>query len=628
MLIAMRKQAASWVAKILFGLLILSFAAWGIGDYLTPEANPVLAEVGEIEVRRDNVDVAERRQLEQMRQLLGARFDASSLPEGAIRAAALDQLIGQAALDMEARHLGVTAGEDAVRNAIMANPAFQTQAGNFDANRFRQALFNAGIGEDSYVNSLQKELVRQQLGEAVAIKLPPPQPLAEMMYALETQTRAIATASLPLSAVTPIVPTEAQTKEYIAANAARFAEPERRDIRVLYISVPRVAAATEISDADVSAYYETNKASFVQPEVRTLTQALFSDATAAKTFKQIAPKDPEAFTTAAEFAGALVTDLGPLQRSAIFPASVGETVYGLSTEGLTEAHESRLGWHVVLVSKIKPETTTPLADIKATIAEQLRQERANNGLIDVANAAEDALAAGGDLEAASKATGLAPIAVTGYSRSGADASGQRLHGLPSDQTFISTVFDRNAGDQSGLIELKDGSFVSLIVDKITASAPKPYEDVQADAAKAWQSEKQSEAALAQAKAIGEATDVTAFKAAATAIGLSVTELAPKTRQDLQQETELPANLIESAFAAAEKTSVQAINGDAVAIVYVQSVTKPTFDPKGEAEAAYLAQLANVYANDRVEVLGAVARTANPATINNVPEAPPAGPYLQ
>ena len=170
--------------------------------------------------------------------------------------------------------------------------------------------------------------------------------------------------------------------------------------------------------------------------------------------------------------------------------------------------------------------------------------------------------------------------------------------------------------------------MSLIVDKVTPSAPKPYKDVQADAAKAWQSEKQSEAALAQAKAIGEAADVTAFKAAATAIGLSVTEFAPKTRQILQQETELPAHLIESAFAAAEKTSVQAINGDAVAIVYVQSITKPTFDPKGEAEAAYLAQLANVYANDRVEVLGAVARAANPATINNVPEAPPAGPYLQ
>ena len=40
MLIAMRRGAAGWVAKILFGLLILSFGAWGIGDYLTPDADP------------------------------------------------------------------------------------------------------------------------------------------------------------------------------------------------------------------------------------------------------------------------------------------------------------------------------------------------------------------------------------------------------------------------------------------------------------------------------------------------------------------------------------------------------------------------------------------------------------
>jgi peptidyl-prolyl cis-trans isomerase D len=628
MLIAMRKGAAGWVAKILFFFLILSFAAWGIGDYLTPEANPVLAEVGEIEVRRDSVDAAERRQLEQMRQLLGTRFDASSLPEGAIRAAALDQLIGQAALDMEAQHLGVTAGEDAVRNAIMANPAFRTQGGTFDANRFRQALYNAGVSEDGYVIGLQKELVRQQVGEAVAIKLPPPQPLAELMYMLETQKRAIATTSLPLSAVTPPAPSEAQVKEFIEANKQLFSEPERRDTRVLYISVPNVAAATVVSDADVSNYYELNKANFVQPETRTLTQALFTDATAAKTFKQIAPKDPEAFTTAAEFAGALVTDLGALQRGAIFPASIGEAIYDLPTAGLTEAVESRLGWHVVLVSEINPEATTPLADVQAAITEQIRQERANNGLIDVANAAEDALAAGGDLDAASKATGINITTVSGYSRAGTDSAGLRLHGLPSDQTFIDTVFDRNAGDQSGLIELRDGSFVSIIVDKITPTSPKPFEDVREDATTAWQAEQQEEAALAQAKALGDAVDAAAFKAAATAIGLSVTELAPKNRQALQQETKIPANLIESAFAAAEKSSVQAINGENVDIVYVEAVERPTFDPKGEAEAAYLAQLANVYANDRVEVLGAVAREANPATINNVPEPPPGGQYLQ
>ena len=128
------------------------------------------------------------------------------------------------------------------------------------------------------------------------------------------------------------------------------------------------------------------------------------------------------------------------------------------------------------------------------------------------------------------------------------------------------------------------------------------------------------------------------RAVAEAAGIFVEELRSpsgktgymRTDQRLDPNCVLfsPSTDLNAAFAAAEKTSVQAINSDAIAIVYVQSITKPTFDPKGEAEAAYLAQLANVYANDRVEVLGAVARTANPATINNVPEAPPAGPYLQ
>lgn len=628
MLIAMRKGAAGWVAKILFGFLILSFAAWGIGDYLTPEANPVLAEVGDIEVRRDSVDAAERQQLERMRQILGNQFNAANLPEGAIRAAALDQLIGQASLDMEARTLGVAAGEDSVRNAIISNPTFRSETGAFDANRFRQMLFNAGVTEDGYVNSLRKELVRQQLGEAIAVKLPPPQPLVEMMYALETQKRAIATASLPLSSIIVAEPTEAEIKEYIAANTVRFAEPERRDIRVLNISVPRVAAATVVSDADVAAFYEANKAAFIQPETRTLTQALFSDPVAAKTFKQIAPKDADAFTTAAEFAGAAVTDLGVLQRIAIYPVAVGDAIYGLTTPGPTEAIETRLGWHIVLVSKISPEATTPLADVKDAITAQIKQDRANTGLIDVANAAEDALAAGGDLAAASKAAGLEPIVVEGYSQNGTNAAGQRDHGLPADPTFISTVFDRNTGDQSGLIELNDGSFIALIVDKIVKTAPKPFESIREEAARAWQADKRTAKAVAQAKALGEAADVTAFTAAATAAGLPVTEHGANTRQALQTDSKLPANLVERAFAAGEKSAVQVVAGDAVVIAYVQSIEKPIFDPKGEAEVEYLNQLSNVYANDRVEILDIVARTANPAELKTVPEAPPASNYLQ
>ena len=52
MITAMRKGAAGWVAKILFVVLIISFGAWGIVDYLQPDPDPVVITVGDTEVRQ------------------------------------------------------------------------------------------------------------------------------------------------------------------------------------------------------------------------------------------------------------------------------------------------------------------------------------------------------------------------------------------------------------------------------------------------------------------------------------------------------------------------------------------------------------------------------------------------
>ena len=55
MLTSLRKGAASWLAKILFALLILSFAAWGVGDYLSPDVDDAVATVGESEIGAEGV---------------------------------------------------------------------------------------------------------------------------------------------------------------------------------------------------------------------------------------------------------------------------------------------------------------------------------------------------------------------------------------------------------------------------------------------------------------------------------------------------------------------------------------------------------------------------------------------
>ena len=59
MLTTIRNKATSWVAKILFGILIVAFGAWGIGDIFTGQdlGEPVLtvgkADYTAQEFRRD-----------------------------------------------------------------------------------------------------------------------------------------------------------------------------------------------------------------------------------------------------------------------------------------------------------------------------------------------------------------------------------------------------------------------------------------------------------------------------------------------------------------------------------------------------------------------------------------------
>ncbi len=75
MLQVLRKQAGSWVAKILLGLLILSFAVWGINDIFLGERDPVVATVGGVKITSSELNREFRRELARVSPMFGGRLD-------------------------------------------------------------------------------------------------------------------------------------------------------------------------------------------------------------------------------------------------------------------------------------------------------------------------------------------------------------------------------------------------------------------------------------------------------------------------------------------------------------------------------------------------------------------------
>lgn len=613
MLIAMRRGAAGWVAKILFGLLILSFAAWGIGDYLTPEADPVIATVGDVEIRRTTLDRAERAQAERIQQMLGANFNMSQLPENAARSAALDQLVAQAAFDMEARTLGLTVGDQAIGDTIRANPQFRN-GDNFDADAFRRALFGAGMSEDAYVASLRGDLARSLLAGAIAAQIPPPLPLAEAMFVNERQKRSIAYVSMPTEGVETPDPTDSEIRAYVEANALAFAEPERRDIRAILLTNAAIAAAITVSDAEVANMYQDTQAVYATPERRSFIQALFSEEEEARAFAVAPPSNAAEFENLAETSGAVVTELTELTRTQVFPAAVAEAAFKMTEGAIGDPVQTALGWHVLLSTNVAPEAVRPLEDVADAIRQEIKTERSLNGLTDFANNVEDALAGGKTIDAAASAAGLPVTRLAAIDRTGADRNGDVDPLMPQDPRFLSELFERPTGEQSGLIELANGEYVAVIVDAVHATGPKPFEDVREAAEAGWLQEKQAELATARMIPLKDAKSLEAFKAAAGELDLEVTETGLMTREEIASTSALSPTLVTNLFAMPKSDSLEANMPKALIVAFVADVQRPAFDQNGTDEKAFIAELTSRYAADRLQRLTEVVQTAHPSDL--------------
>ena len=79
----------------------------------------------------------------------------------------LGRLVNDAALDDEAARLGLSAGDDAVRDQVMATPAFRGSDGEFDRETYTYALERIGLRPAEFEELLRRESARELVAAGV-----------------------------------------------------------------------------------------------------------------------------------------------------------------------------------------------------------------------------------------------------------------------------------------------------------------------------------------------------------------------------------------------------------------------------------------------------------------------------
>ena len=530
MLTSMRRGASGWIAKILFALLILSFGAWGIVDYLQPDPDPVVIKVGDTEIRTSIFRSQFNRSLDQLRGQVGSTVTQEFAVQMGLDKEVTDTLINQQVMTREAERMGMVVNDDVLRAAIASNPSFQGATGKFDRVRYEEVLFRSGLSEGVFLADLSGRLVRDPLVAAATAAPPPPEGLVKAQNAFAGETRkAIIFFRTHESLPAPTDPGEVVLRETYEKEENLYQQAELRDVTALILDPEQIAKGFAIDDARVAEEYENRKGQYFKPESRDVAQLLFQDADAAqKALSRL--QGGEDWVTVTGESGGVAAELGQLRKGQFLSAELGEAAYGLSSPGMTGPVQSPFGHHVLWVKAITPEATTPLAEVKDEIAHSIALDMAVDEMIERANTVEDSTAAGDSLETAADLAEVPLARFEGVSRTGLNSADQRVKDLPPEGQFLGVAFQTEEGDTSILTERPNGGYFILRVDRVIDEAKKPFDQVKDQVLTDWADSQRSEQAEAAANALADKLRNGADRAAAASeAGFTAATPEPFTR---------------------------------------------------------------------------------------------------
>ena len=597
MITAMRRGATGWLAKILFVLLILSFGAWGIVDYLQPDPDPVVIRVGDTEVRQSWVRTQFSTAVERLRQRLGSTVTQDLALDMGLDQQVIDGIIDQQVMSREAQSLGMATTDSMLRSAIAQDPNFQGVTGSFDRGRYEQTLFRSGVNEGQYLQDLSGRLLRDPLMGAIVAAPPPPKPIVDTQYSFFGETRKVTILSkLHADLPAPSDPGEVALRAFHEKADQAYNLPELRDITTVVLNPEQIAKGFAVPEQQLKDEYENRLSQFRRPEERTVSQIVFQDAdAAAKAAARL--KAGESWVTVAGESGGVAAELGSVTKGAMIPNELAGPTFGLPEAGYTDPVQTAFGHHVLWVKAIDASETQPFEAVKEGLRQSIALDLAIDELIKRANLTEDTLAAGDSLEAAADAAQVPVQRFSGVSRTGQDATGNRPEGLPTSGQFLGVAFQTVEGETSILTESPDGGYFVLRVDRVIDSAKRPFEQEGEQVLPDWiEAQRSGQAETAATKLAETLRAGTAPEEAASAAGFALANPEPLARSQTPAPT--TPDLVDALFKAKKGEVLVHNDADRVFVVRVDDLIAPSMAADDEAAQERLEQLRRILDRDR------------------------------
>src|SRR6201988_2973238 len=195
MLRGIRKTSSNWLGKavmtVVMGVLIVSFGVWGIADIFKGFGQSKLAKIGSTEISVEAFRQVYNDRLQQLSRQFGRPLSQEQARLFGLDRQVLQQTIAEAALDEEARRMGLGVSDAETLRVIHSDPNFKGVNGQFDPNRFAAIIRQAGYTEQRYVAEQRRVSMRRQITGTVSAGIAPPKLLIDALTRFQNEQRSI-----------------------------------------------------------------------------------------------------------------------------------------------------------------------------------------------------------------------------------------------------------------------------------------------------------------------------------------------------------------------------------------------------------------------------------------------------
>ncbi len=549
MLAATRNFAKSWVAAVLIGLLVVSFAIFGVNDAFKGNYSNDVVRAGSRHVSGPEF----RREFDNFRKNAEEQTKRPISIEEAVEAGLdrrlLDEIATRESFGEMLSRIGLRPSDRLMEAELRKIPAFFNPiSGAFDKDLYRRRLDENGLTTSSFENLMRDQIAQSHIAAGMLNGMSVPRAYSALGAIFEMEARDVGYFVIdPRGVEQPAAPTDAQLTAFMKENAERLTLPEFRVLTVVAFTPAQVSGSIPVDEAEVKKRFEFRKDTLSRPETRSLVQIPVKDAAAAQAVAARLAKgeDPAAV---AKSIGVEAVNYVDKPQSAVADKRVGAAAFALPAGQVSQAIQGDLGMAVVKVTKVTPGQAVTLEQVRPQIEAEVRKDAAAEKVYALTQAYEAARDEGANLVDAAKKAGVPAVTVGPVTQSGQAQNGQPIQGLPPK--VLEIAYGLAAGAESELQDAGEGNYFAVRVDKVIPKALPPLADVKPQLSRFWMMREMVKRMQARADEFAaRVRKGESLETVAAAAGAKVVHVTNLDRQTAGQSTQLSRDGLVKTFGA-------------------------------------------------------------------------------